>query len=173
MVAADGAPIAYDISAYAELDAELHAAPERFLDRYYSTSLYECPVSGKRKHPADGDEQEQSDASDNEICREWQYVRMANNRLCVVGLADSHPLYNAAQRAQVGDAVQVEFAESVKGSVIRGKGKKQALRVMPNTKLCTIRTQATEYTVRAAVKGVLLETIRSCCCAIRRRPLSR
>ncbi|KAJ2798942.1 hypothetical protein H4R21_003726, partial [Coemansia helicoidea] len=81
MVAADGAPIAYDISAYAELDVELHAAPERFLDRYYSTSLYECPVSGKRKHPADGDEQqEQPDASDNEICREWQYVRMANNR---------------------------------------------------------------------------------------------
>ncbi|KAJ2683540.1 hypothetical protein H4R19_006988, partial [Coemansia spiralis] len=153
---ADGPAITYDLGAYAQLDAELQAAPERFLDRYYATSLYECPASGKRKHAGDSGEQEQP-AGDDEIHREWQYVRMAPNKLCIVGLANSHPVFDAAQREQAGGVVQVEFAQCVKDCVIQGKRKKQALRVMPDTRLCTIRTATQEYTVRAAVKGVLME----------------
>ncbi|KAJ2006866.1 hypothetical protein H4R26_001139 [Coemansia thaxteri] len=78
--------------------------------------------------------------------------------LCVVGVARQHPLLDLDRRDLVGNIVRVEFAPSVRGSIIKGKGKKQSLRVLPDTKICTIHTDSgKEYAVRAAIKGHLME----------------
>ncbi|KAJ2267477.1 hypothetical protein EV176_005252 [Coemansia sp. RSA 451] len=148
--------ITYDISAYAQLDEQLRIKPELYLDRYFVQQFFACAIAGKRKH----EEAESADAEtkDEVIPREWQYVRMAPNKLCVIGLASSHPLLDPELRKHIGDVIKVEFADNVKNSVIKGKRKKQSLRLMPSTKLCTIHTSdGKEYVVRAAIKGVLME----------------
>ncbi|KAJ1859577.1 hypothetical protein GGH12_001032 [Coemansia sp. RSA 1822] len=146
--------ITYDIGAYAQLNEQLRIKPELYLDRYFVQQFYACAIAGKRKHEAESTDAETKDEA---IPREWQYVRMSPNKLCVIGLAGSHPLLDPEQRKHI-EVTKVEFADNVKNSVIKGKRKKQSLRLMPNTKLCTIHTaDGKEYAVRAAVKGVLME----------------
>ncbi|KAJ2503463.1 hypothetical protein GGH96_000253 [Coemansia sp. RSA 1972] len=147
--------ITYDIGAYAQLDEQLRIKPELYLDRYFVQQFYACAIAGKRKHEA---ESADTETKDEAIPREWQYVRMSPNKLCVIGLASSHPLLDPELCKHISDVIKVEFADNVKNSVIKGKRKKQSLRLMPNSKLCTIHTlDGKEYVVRAAVKGVLME----------------
>ncbi|KAJ2778187.1 hypothetical protein H4R18_004757 [Coemansia javaensis] len=125
---ADSPPITYDLGAYAALDQELQAAPERYLARYFSEHIYATATATDVASP------------------ELQYVRMAPN--------NSHPVHELAGS---GGEVAIEFSEAVRKSVIRGKAKKQSLRVQPDTKLCTVRAQGREFAVRAAVRGTLVE----------------
>ncbi|KAJ1797693.1 hypothetical protein LPJ59_002973 [Coemansia sp. RSA 2399] len=167
MVATDAAttPISYDLSKYAQLDKEWRARPNLFLNRYFEEYLYaSAAAASKRKH---GEIEEQQEPESNDkpaaepVAKEWQYVRMSPNKLCVVGISKHHPLF-LQQPEQEQDAAsivtKVVFADSVRDSVIVGKRKKQSLRVMPETKLCTVQTSdGKEYVVRAAIKGVLME----------------
>ncbi|KAJ1934010.1 hypothetical protein FBU59_005833 [Linderina macrospora] len=134
------------------------AHPERYLERYFSQSYYAAPIAAKRKHTDDvQDESEQSEDTEP-IPREWQYVRMAPNKLCVIGIADEHPLLDRLKRAEIGQIASVEYADNVKGSVIKGKAKKNSLRIAPETKLCTITTTTGKsFVVRGAVRGLLME----------------
>ncbi|KAJ1951639.1 hypothetical protein EC988_003997 [Linderina pennispora] len=132
------------------------ACPEQYLERYFSQSYYAVPIAAKRKHADDAQDDQPEDAEP--IPREWQYVRMSPNKLCVIGIADQHPLLDQSRRAEIGQIASVEFADSVKGSVIKGKGKKNSLRIAPDTKLCTIATTTGKsFTVRGAVRGLLME----------------
>ncbi|KAJ2388866.1 hypothetical protein GGI23_005961 [Coemansia sp. RSA 2559] len=167
MVATDVAttPISYDLSKYAQLDKEWRTQPGLFLDRYFEEYLYSgAAAASKRKH-GEIDEQQRLESNDTSatqpVAKEWQYVRMSPNKLCVVGISKHHPLF-LQQPEQAQDATRivtkVVFADSVRDSIIAGKRKKQSLRVMPETKLCTVHTSdGKEYVVRAAIKGVLVE----------------
>ncbi|KAJ1818251.1 hypothetical protein LPJ75_001496 [Coemansia sp. RSA 2598] len=150
--------ITYDPEQYSYLDAWV-SKPDMYLGRYFTQRLYCGPVSTKRKHEeaTEGDSSSESESA-IERPKEWQYVYMAPNKLCVIGVAHGHPLLDAALRKDAGNITKIEFSDSIKKSVIKGKGKKQALRLMPETKICTIYTDANkEYTLRAAVKGLLME----------------
>ncbi|KAJ2692867.1 hypothetical protein GGH99_001454 [Coemansia sp. RSA 1285] len=93
---------------------------------------------------------------------------MSPNKLCVTGISRHHPLLlrqpSPSSSEQEPDTTaaaavaRVVYADAVRNSVIKGKGKKQSLRVMPETKICTVHTRGgSEYVVRAAVRGVLVE----------------
>ncbi|KAJ2836121.1 hypothetical protein FBU31_001450 [Coemansia sp. 'formosensis'] len=59
---------------------------------------------------------------------------------------------------EVGTVCKIEFAPSVKSSLIQGKAKKNSLKLMPDTKICTVTTTTgKEFIVRAAVRGLLME----------------
>ncbi|KAJ1839851.1 hypothetical protein LPJ70_004902 [Coemansia sp. RSA 2708] len=157
---ADVSSITYDLAAYAQLDERLLARPELYLDRYFTQRFYARPIAAKRKH--DDDPAESSSAGPHDdacaIPREWQYVRMAPNKLCVVGLASLHPLLDPELRSQYGPVSKIVFFDNVKSCVIKGKRKKQSLRLMPNSKLCTVHTQnGNMFVVHAAVRGTLME----------------
>ncbi|KAJ2805738.1 hypothetical protein H4R20_001973 [Coemansia guatemalensis] len=75
-----------------------------------------------------------------------------------VSLAHCHPLLDPVQSVRFGAITKVEFAESVRQSVIKGKGKKQSLRLMPDTRICFIHTASGRvFEIRAAIKGMLME----------------
>ncbi|KAJ1878521.1 hypothetical protein LPJ66_011875 [Kickxella alabastrina] len=153
--------ITYDLASYAHLGA-WKAKPELYLNRYFAQHYYAGPVSTKRKlEETDTDKGTQAESSTVESQtkpKEWQFVYMVPNKLCVVGIANQHPLLNAEMCEEIGNIVKVEFADNVKKSVIKGKGKKQSLRLMPETKICTIFTDSgKEFVVRAAVRGTLME----------------
>ncbi|KAJ2456264.1 hypothetical protein EV183_000191 [Coemansia sp. RSA 2336] len=131
----ESVPITYDLGAYEQLDRQLQAQPELYVNRYFAEHFYESASE---------------DTNDSVINRERQ--------LCVIGLASSHPLLDAELRESVGEIVKVEFADNVVNSVIKGKSKKHSLRLTPDTKLCTIYTaNDRQFIVRAAVKGKLME----------------
>ncbi|KAJ1740062.1 hypothetical protein IWW40_000284 [Coemansia sp. RSA 1250] len=144
----DSVPITYELGAYEQLDRQLQAQPELYVNRYFAEHFYECALAGKRK--LEQVESASEDASNSVINRERQYVRMAPN--------NSHPLLDAELKGPLGEIVKVEFADNVVNSVIKGKSKKQSLRLTPDTKLCTIHTaNDKQFIVRAAVKGKLME----------------
>ncbi|KAI8325969.1 hypothetical protein GQ54DRAFT_295112 [Martensiomyces pterosporus] len=97
-------------------------------------------------------------ASSETLPREWECVSLSPNKLCVIGVAQQHPLLDPARREDAGKITRVTFTDGVRKSIIKGKGKKTSLRVMPDTKLCTIYTDKDkEFVIRAAVKGLLVE----------------
>ncbi|KAJ1965268.1 hypothetical protein GGI12_000872 [Dipsacomyces acuminosporus] len=162
MVSADTPAITYDLGLYARLE-EWEAHPELYLNRYFSEHYFANPIAGKRKHEqiesdAASASEDASAAASESVPREWQYVRLSPNKLCVIGIAQQHPLLDRARRDEAGKIVRVEFADSVQKSVIKGKGKKHSLKVMPDTKLCTVYTdKGKEFVVRGAVRGLLVE----------------
>ncbi|KAJ2741123.1 hypothetical protein GGI19_006992, partial [Coemansia pectinata] len=96
------------------------------------------PIACKRKH----EESEEVDAPS----------------LCTVGVAREHPLLDLDKREEIGSITKIEFAPNVRSSVIAGKAKKQSMKVMADTKICTIYTSTgKEFVVRAAVRGLLME----------------
>ncbi|KAJ1996300.1 hypothetical protein GGI25_000363 [Coemansia spiralis] len=163
MVAEDPtSSISYDLTAYTQLDKEYKEQPALYLNRYFSQQFYTHTVILKRKHgeiePSQPTDLPDSQTPANIVPKEWQYVLMSPNKLCVIGIAKQHPLLDPAMREQVGSITKVIYADNVKNSVIKGKGKKQSLRLMPSTKICTVQTSTgKEYILRAAVKGVLME----------------
>ncbi|KAJ2559537.1 hypothetical protein EV175_000295 [Coemansia sp. RSA 1933] len=150
--------ISYDLSKYAQLDNEWKAQPDLYLTKYFAEHFYASAAAPKRKHgEIDASEPHDAPAVEPTVAKEWQYVLMSPNKLCVIGVSKHHPLF--LQRSESEATVtRVVFADSVRDSVIKGKRKKQSLRVMPETKICTIHMSCgKEYTVRAAVKGTLME----------------
>ncbi|KAJ2222193.1 hypothetical protein H4R99_004701 [Coemansia sp. RSA 1722] len=152
MAVSDGntVSITYDLAQYSYLDAWV-SKPETYLERYFTQRFYCAPISAKRKYDEAAAEEDADKELDSitERPKEWQYVYMAPN---------NHPLLDPVLRKDAGNITKIEFSDSIRKSVIKGKGKKQALRLMPDTKICTIYTDTDkEYTLRAAVKGLLME----------------
>ncbi|KAJ2473283.1 hypothetical protein GGI02_000980 [Coemansia sp. RSA 2322] len=136
----DDLSITYDLSAYSHIDSWVDH-PEQYLTRYFSQHLYANPIACKRKHGGSEPAGDGLDAAADSTA-----------------VSETHPLLDLDRRDLVGNIVRVEFAPSVRGSIIKGKGKKQSLRVLPDTKICTIHTDSgKEYAVRAAIKGHLME----------------
>ncbi|KAJ2727070.1 hypothetical protein GGI07_000188 [Coemansia sp. Benny D115] len=170
MAAADTSTVAitYNLDSYKHLEA-WKTQPSLYLDRYFVQRYYASPITNKRKlaeteaaptEPTPTDTDVSADLVKQTRPREWQYVRMAPNKLCTIGIASNHPLLldREVQGEDVGNITKVVFSDAIKNSVIKGKGKKQSLKLMPETKICTVSTDAgKEYTVRAAVRGVLME----------------
>ncbi|KAJ2818571.1 DNA polymerase epsilon catalytic subunit [Coemansia furcata] len=78
--------------------------------------------------------------------------------LCTVGVAREHPLLDPEMSEEVGTVCKIEFAPSVKSSLIQGKAKKNSLKLMPDTKICTVTTTTgKEFIIRAAIRGLLME----------------
>ncbi|KAJ2513678.1 hypothetical protein H4217_006192 [Coemansia sp. RSA 1939] len=175
--------ISYDLSKYAQLDSEWKAQPGLYLDKYFTTHFYASTAAPKRKHgeieanqtaePHGSAAAAAAAATDGSAAaKEWQYVLMSPNKLCVTGISKHHPLLlrqpsssSSSSLSEQGPdttataaVTRVVYADAVRNSVIKGKGKKQSLRVMPETKICTVHTRGgSEYVVRAAVRGVLVE----------------
>ncbi|KAJ2335542.1 hypothetical protein GGH91_005455 [Coemansia sp. RSA 2671] len=79
-------------------------------------------------------------------------------KLCTVGIAREHPLLDLERREDIGAIAKIEFVPNVKSSVIQGKAKKHSMKVVSDTKICTIHTSTgKEFIVRAAVRGLLME----------------
>ncbi|KAJ2466414.1 hypothetical protein GGI03_002122 [Coemansia sp. RSA 2337] len=79
-------------------------------------------------------------------------------KLCTIGVAQEHPLLDLDRQEEIGSITKIEFTPSVRSSVIAGKAKKQSMKVMSDTKLCTIYTSTgKEFIIRAAVRGLLME----------------
>ncbi|KAJ2406311.1 hypothetical protein GGI10_005231, partial [Coemansia sp. RSA 2530] len=71
--------------------------------------------------------------------------------LCTVGIAREHPLLDLERREEIGTIAKIEFVPNVKSSVIQGKAKKHSMKVVSDTKICTIHTSTgKEFIVRAA-----------------------
>ncbi|KAJ1721295.1 hypothetical protein LPJ53_004171 [Coemansia erecta] len=156
--------ITYDLAAYAHLDA-WQAQPLRFLDRYFTTRYYCAPSSSSsdsatQKRKLDQISPDPSDHSESSVPLPpaWQYVRMAPNKLCVIGLASVHPLLDPSCQATVGRVARVEFVQQVADAQVRGKKKRGAQRLAPDTPVCLVHTdKGLVFTIRASVHGQLVE----------------
>ncbi|KAG7389656.1 Mitochondrial inner membrane protease ATP23 [Phytophthora boehmeriae] len=100
------------------------------IERYY-TEMFSCDTRGKTM--------------------EDQYVHMHSNRLCVVGIAASHPAMQAGIES-------VEFTQNILESKVTGKKKKGGLFLLPNTALCVVKCKSgREYTLYSCIRGSLIE----------------
>jgi hypothetical protein len=100
------------------------------IERYY-TELFACDVMGKP--------------------HEDQYVHMHSNRLCVVGVAPTHPLMREEIRAIV-------FTSHVLDSRVSGKKKRGGEFMLPQTILCHVHcTSGASFAIRSCIRGRLLE----------------
>lgn len=84
------------------------------IERYY-TELFSCDTMDRKM--------------------EDQYVHMHSNRLCVVGVAASHPVMQEEIEA-------IEFSSSVLESKVTGKKKKGGQFLVPTTILCHIKCKS-------------------------------
>ncbi|KAF1335634.1 Peptidase, partial [Globisporangium splendens] len=100
------------------------------IERYY-TELFSCDMMDKKM--------------------EDQYVHMHSNRLCVVGVASSHPVMKEEIEA-------VEFSPNVLDNKVSGKKKKGGQFMVPTTILCQIKCKSgASYAIRSCIRGALLE----------------
>lgn len=100
------------------------------IERYY-TEMFSCDTNGKPM--------------------EDQYVHMHSNRLCVVGVAESHPVMQE-------ELVSVEFAQNVLDSRVTGKKKKGGQFMQPKTVLCVLKCKSgREFTLYSCIRGSLIE----------------
>ncbi|KAG6623195.1 protein fam206a-like [Phytophthora cinnamomi] len=100
------------------------------IERYY-TEMFSCDTNGKPM--------------------EDQYVHMHSNRLCVVGVAESHPVMQE-------EIMSVEFAQSVLDSRVTGKKKKGGQFMLPKTVLCVLKCKSGhEFTLYSCIRGALIE----------------
>ncbi|KAG2525505.1 hypothetical protein BBO99_00004499 [Phytophthora kernoviae] len=100
------------------------------IERYY-TEMFSCDTRGK--------------------ALEDQYVHMHSNRLCVVGIAASHP-------AMQEGIESVEFSQNILESRVTGKKKKGGLFLLPNTALCVVKCKSgREFTLYSCIRGSLIE----------------
>lgn len=84
------------------------------IERYY-TELFSCDVMNR--------------------AMEDQYVHMHSNRLCVVGVAASHPM-------MADEIDSVEFSSAVTESKVTGKKKKGGHFLLPDTVLCHVKCKS-------------------------------
>ncbi|KAG1699806.1 hypothetical protein DVH05_012698 [Phytophthora capsici] len=100
------------------------------IERYY-TEMFSCDTKGKPM--------------------EDQYVHMHSNRLCVVGVAETHPVMQE-------DLVSVEFTQSVLDSRVTGKKKKGGRFMMPDTVLAVLKCKSgREFKLYSCIRGALIE----------------
>ncbi|ETL90525.1 hypothetical protein, variant 2 [Phytophthora nicotianae] len=100
------------------------------IERYY-TEMFSCDTMGKPM--------------------EDQYVHMHSNRLCVVGVAESHPV-------MLEELVSVEFTQNVLESRVTGKKKKGGRFMLPNTVLCVLKCKSgREFNLYSCIRGALIE----------------
>ncbi|KAJ2759367.1 hypothetical protein H4S06_002265, partial [Coemansia sp. BCRC 34490] len=143
--------ISYDLSKYAQLDSEWKAQPGLYLDKYFTRHFYASTAAPKRKHgeieasqtaEPHGSAAAAAAADGSAAAKEWQYVLMSPNKLCVTGISEHHPLLLRQPSASSSSLAEQEpdttataavarvvYADAVRNSVIKGKGKKQSLRV--------------------------------------------
>ncbi|TMW60424.1 hypothetical protein Poli38472_000466 [Pythium oligandrum] len=106
------------------------ARPGTMIERYY-TQLFACDVMGKQ--------------------REDHYVHMHSNRICVVGVAPTHPV-------MAEEIESIEFSNNVLDSRVSGKKKKGGQFLLPESILCHIRCKSgASYAIRSCMRGTLLE----------------
>ncbi|CEG45047.1 protein fam206a-like [Plasmopara halstedii] len=100
------------------------------IERYY-TEMFSCDTMSKPM--------------------EDQYVHMHSNRLCVVGVAESHPIMQE-------ELLSVEFAQNVLESRVSGKKKKGGRFMQPNTMICNLKSKSgREYSLYSCIRGSLIE----------------
>ena len=82
---------------------------------------------------------------------EDQYVHMHSNRLCVVGVAASHPVMQE-------ELMSVEFSRTVLENRVTGKKKKGGCFVLPNTVICVLKCKSgREFKLYSCIRGSLIE----------------
>ena len=82
---------------------------------------------------------------------EDQYVHMHSNRLCVVGVAASHPVMQE-------EVASVEFPRNVLENHVTGKKKKGGCFLLPDTIVCVLKCKSgREFTLRSCIRGSLIE----------------
>ncbi|KAJ0402086.1 hypothetical protein ATCC90586_000271 [Pythium insidiosum] len=114
----------------APAEGEVIARRGTMIERYY-TELFACDVMSRPN--------------------EDQYVHMHSNRLCVVGVANSHP-------AMKEEIASIEFTPNVLESRVSGKKKKGGQFMLPETIICHIRCKSgASYAIRSCIRGTLLE----------------
>ncbi|KAG7388051.1 Mitochondrial inner membrane protease ATP23 [Phytophthora pseudosyringae] len=100
------------------------------IERYY-TEMFSCDTMGNSM--------------------EDQYVHMHSNRLCVVGVAESHPVMQE-------ELVSVEFTPNVLESRVTGKKKKGGRFMLQKTVLCVLKCRSgREFTLYSCIRGSLIE----------------
>ncbi|TYZ63304.1 hypothetical protein PybrP1_009093 [[Pythium] brassicae (nom. inval.)] len=100
------------------------------IERYY-TELFSCDTMNR--------------------AMEDQYVHMHSNRLCVVGVAASHPML-------VDEIEAVEFSSAVRESKVTGKKKRGGHFLLPGTVLCHVKCKSGKaYALRSCIRGSLIE----------------
>uniref|UniRef100_A0AAV1T322 C3H1-type domain-containing protein n=1 Tax=Peronospora matthiolae TaxID=2874970 RepID=A0AAV1T322_9STRA len=100
------------------------------IERYY-TEMFSCDTMGKPM--------------------EDQYVHMHSNRLCVVGVAESHPVMQE-------ELASVEFPRNVVENHVTGKKKKGGCFMLPDTVVCVLKCKSNrEFTLRSCIRGSLIE----------------
>ncbi|CAH0481356.1 unnamed protein product [Peronospora belbahrii] len=100
------------------------------IERYY-TEMFSCDTMGK--------------------VMEDQYVHMHSNRLCVVGVAESHPVMQE-------ELVSVEFERNVLENRVTGKKKKGGCFMLPNMVICVLKCKSgREFKLYSCIRGSLIE----------------
>ncbi|KAK6626351.1 hypothetical protein RUM43_006662 [Polyplax serrata] len=88
---------------------------------------------------------------------EHHCVLLHTNKICLITLAPSHPVVKEKKTIVHLDFQVTSHVDRLENKV-RGKGKKGAQHLMPDSVLCyIICTDGTKYSVFACVKGKLLE----------------
>ncbi|CAH0489126.1 unnamed protein product [Peronospora farinosa] len=100
------------------------------IERYY-TEMFSCDTMGKPM--------------------EDQYVHMHSNRLCVVGVAESHPVMQE-------EVVSIEFSRNVLDNRVTGKKKKGGCFMLPNTVIGVLKCKSgREFKLYSCIRGSLIE----------------
>jgi hypothetical protein len=82
-----------------------------------------------------------------------QYVHIQSNRVCIIGLAPSHPIIREQMHIK-----SVKFAQSVHAIEVSGKRKRGLVYVDHRTTLLTVHTVCGKtYGVRAGMRGDVME----------------
>ncbi|KAF9935216.1 hypothetical protein FBU30_006301 [Linnemannia zychae] len=104
------APIVYDLDPYKEETKTWNDDPSAYLLRYY-TKHYFLATSGKDLKQKTSNSQKIIDLQTGiEVLRGDQYVYQSPNKLCIIGLAPTHPLLAHPERYKV---LNIRFDEKI------------------------------------------------------------
>ncbi|KAI9239174.1 MAG: hypothetical protein BYD32DRAFT_435140 [Podila humilis] len=92
------APIVYDLTEYKEITRDWNDDPSAYLTRYYTKHYFLSTAGKELKDPLGPIIDLQTSL---EVKRGDQYVYQSPNKLCIIGLAPTHPLLAQRERYQV------------------------------------------------------------------------
>ncbi|KAG0034220.1 hypothetical protein BGZ81_005759 [Podila clonocystis] len=92
------APIVYDLTEYKETTRDWNDDPSAYLTRYYTKQYFLSTAGKELKDPMGPIIDFQTSL---EVKRGDQYVYQSPNKLCIIGLAPTHPLLAQRERYQV------------------------------------------------------------------------
>ncbi|KAF8946939.1 hypothetical protein BGZ47_010850 [Haplosporangium gracile] len=110
------APIVYDLTSYKEETKSWNDDPSAYLLRYY-TKQYFLATNGKdlKQNPTTNTPQKIIDLQTGlEVLRGDQYVYQSPNKLCIIGLAPTHPLLAQPDRYKV---LNIRFDNKIAGAL--------------------------------------------------------